>query len=192
MLVLWSNCALWVWLQEITDRECFWNLSAHTCSSTRYPIWMKGMDALLLTAHLVSRQEQKGDWELYSAKRGSGIGFRGVGFLFGVFKSSSPLHHILADTVHWFCFNKEKKKVTCNFVKEQTVVQSKERKLIYHNHYLSSLSIMICVPQAICYIRYLQPNNIHANWRYTWGASSTATKQLCVSPTPTAALEGKN
>lgn len=60
-------------------------------------------------------------------------------------------------------------------------IQSKGRKIIFHNHYLSSLSIMICIPQEkICFITYLQPTYMHINWMYFWGASSTTTIQQFV------------
>lgn len=86
---------------------------------------------------------------------------------------------------------KTKEKVAWFFVKEQTVIQSKERKLIYRNCCFSSPSIMACVPQAICFITYLQPSYTHANSMYTCGLSASATKQLYASPTPIVALEGK-
>lgn len=75
----------------------------------------------------------------------------------------SSLLYIVINTVHWFCFyqvkrkGKKKKKVGCFFAKEQMARKSKQRKLIYYNSYLAYMHVVICVPQAICFIAHFQP-----------------------------------
>lgn len=166
---------------------------------------MKGINVLL---HLVSREYSprnitgsKKETENIVPKEEVGLDFLGLwfGFFFLVaclFVCSNLLSlsvTFLQTLCTGFVSNKEKKKskVTCFFVKEQAVMQSKKRKLIYHNCCLSYLCIVICVPQAMCFNTYLQPTYTHAKWTYIWHASSSAIKQMCISPVPTAALEGK-